>query len=286
MIGTSGQQAHVRTPETDEILRRIGRNLLNFRQVEHFLKLLIANSSIVGPASEFTDRLDKQTSRAHRLTMGQLAADLIEDVLLPRPEQRVPDVIDEPWIHLQYSIDTDASAIERHEQDMQALVAARNELVHHFLPRWQAAIGGDAAGALAYLDAQRDETLRMRERLRSWVLVLRDAQKLYVEFASSPEFEVQIELALLRGSRLVAMLGEAAAKYPRPDGWTRISTAQKFIERTAPSELHDLPGRFGLSDLRAVLMASAMFDLGEASNAAGKTQPVYRVNERHKKGIG
>jgi hypothetical protein len=48
---------------------------------------------------------------------------------------------------------------------MRALVEARNELIHHFLAKFDLARGGDTESVLAYLDAQRDETIQMLERL-------------------------------------------------------------------------------------------------------------------------
>ena len=37
-----------RTPEVDEVLRRIGRYLLLFQQIEHLLKHLMASSRVEG----------------------------------------------------------------------------------------------------------------------------------------------------------------------------------------------------------------------------------------------
>ena len=43
MTGTSTPAEPHRTPEIDEVFRRIGRNLLLFQHIEHLLKQLQAN---------------------------------------------------------------------------------------------------------------------------------------------------------------------------------------------------------------------------------------------------
>ena len=40
---------------TNEVFRRVGRNLYNFQKVEHMLKFLVANGNINGPAKELKE---------------------------------------------------------------------------------------------------------------------------------------------------------------------------------------------------------------------------------------
>jgi hypothetical protein len=77
---------------------------------------------------------------------------------------------------------------------------------------------------LAYLDAQLNDTLRMKDRLENWARTMDTARKQMAEFFSSPEGARQMELAFLQGSRLVAMLADCNA-HSTPDGWALLSTA-------------------------------------------------------------
>jgi hypothetical protein len=79
-------------------------------------------------------------------------------------------------------LDADAEFVDRHGSEMRALVDARNDLIHHFLPRWHSAVSGGTEAALDYLDSQWAEARRM------------------MEFLGSPEGLRQVELAFLRGS--------------------------------------------------------------------------------------
>lgn len=144
MSDEAAPRAHVRTPETDEVLRRIGRNVVIFQEVERLLKFLTAHSEVIGPASQLSARIEKQAAAVHKKTMGELAGKLVDSVLQPQAEYESPDEIDEVWLGLRFSVDADAEFVDRHDQEMRALVDARNDLIHHFLPRWQLAVGGDA----------------------------------------------------------------------------------------------------------------------------------------------
>ena len=88
-------------------------------------------------------------------------------------------------------------------------------------------------------------------------------------------------LAFLRGSRLVAMLGEIAMRAARWDGWALLSTAGNLTEREAPAELENLRDRFGHSNLNGVLVATELFDVAEEPTSGGGTRTVYRINERY-----
>jgi hypothetical protein len=128
-------RAHVRTPETDEVLRRIGRNVVIFQQVEHLLKFLNAHSAVIGPASQFSARVEKQVAAVHKNTLGELAGKLVNNLLQPPAEHESPDEIDEVSFGFRFSVGADAEFVDRHDQEMRALVDARNDLIHHFLPR-------------------------------------------------------------------------------------------------------------------------------------------------------
>ena len=281
MNDEAAPRAHVRTPENDEVLRRIGRNVVIFQQVEHLLKFLNAHSAVIGPASQLSARVEMQVAAVHKSTMGELAGKLASSVLQPQPEHNSPEDIDEVWFGFRFSVGADAEFVDRHDQEMRALVDARNDLVHHFLPRWQSAVDGDTESPLVYLDAQRGDAVRMLERLQGWAHSLEFGRKQLAAFWASPEGERQMELAFLQGSRLVAMLGETAMRTVRSDGWALLSTAGQLIKREAPAELEDLRRRFGYPNLKGVLLASELFDVNEEPTLGGGMRTIYRINDRY-----
>lgn len=271
-----------RTPATDEVLRRIGRNVVNFQHVEHLLKRLTVGTVPSGPISKMAARLEKHVATVNTSTMGLLAGRLTDTVLKSPAEKSTPDEIDEPWFGIRFGIETDAELVDRNKREMQFLVESRNDLIHNFLPRWHSSVGGDTAGAIEYLDAQMAETMRIMDRLKAWVKSMDESRRVGAALLASPELDRQFELVWLRSSRLVVMLGDIATRSARPDGWMLLSTAGSLIRRDAPDELLDLKKRFGLPGLKAVLRATEMFDVMDEKLPNGATRAVYRLGDQNK----
>lgn len=274
-------QVHARTPETDELLRRVGRNLVVFQQIEYLLKHLITHSAVAGPAHRIPEILQRRAAVVGRQTMGTLSGDLLENVLGIPAEAEPPAEIDQPWVGLSSTIEATAEWVDCHDREMRVLVDARNELVHCFLPRWQSAIDGNAGDSLAYLDAQWEEAKRLLDRLYRWARSMDIGRKQAAEFWASPEAEQQIELAYLRSSPLAVMLGEVAMQTAREDGWTLLSAAGQSIKQSAPLELQKLRARFGHANLKGVLLATGVFDVADEPTPGGGTRTIYRINERY-----
>jgi hypothetical protein len=277
-----GQPTSGPTPATDEVLRRVGRNLVIFQGVEHALKFLTTHARFHAPASQFADRFAKHAESIGKKSMGDLAGKLTCTVLMQDERDATPDVIDEAWFGFRFTIETDAESVARHEAELKELVDRRNELVHHFLPRWQVAVEGDAETALAWLDAQREAAIGMLDRLQGWTRTVETARKEHAAFFASEEGARQMELLFLRSSRLVVMLGQIAMATPRADGWTLLATAGHLIKREAPDELEGLRARFGHATLKAVLQATELFDVADEATPGGGTRTIYRINERWK----
>lgn len=270
-----------RSPDTDEVLRRVGRNVVNFQYIEHLLKRLTVVSVPAGPVSKMAARVEKQVASVNTSTMGILAGKLKDTVLTSPPERAAPDDIDEIWIGIRFSMEVEAEFVDRHDQEMQALVDARNDLIHNFLPRWHSAVQSGTASALEYLDAQNAEAMRMMDRLREWVQSMDETRKQHVEFLASPEGEKHFEMAFLRGSRLVALLGDIALRTARGDGWAYLKTAHNLILREAPDELVDLEKRFGLPNLKAILLATEYFEVADEDLPKGGKRVIFRISDRY-----
>jgi hypothetical protein len=242
----------VRTPETDEVLRRVGRNVVLFQQIEYLLKFLNTHATYSGPVRQIAEGVERRAEIFHRKTMGDLANRLVDNVFTPPyDEHDPPEDIVEGWIQYRISFTTDVEFMAQHGEELRlefrALVDARNNLIHHFLPRMHSAADGQSEEVLAYLDAQHLEGVRMKERLQAWA---RTVGSVWAHLAT-PEAEQEFELQFIRHSRLVVMLGEIAMQTPRADGWMLLSTAGQVIKRHAPEELVDLRNRFGHSVRRS-----------------------------------
>ena len=280
MIDQASAVEHARTPEVDEVLRRIGRNLLLFQYIEHLIKHLMTSARFEGTETSLQAKLDERRAKIHKQTLGQLAGQFVDDVLADAGARAEPEDLDEAWLSFGFTIQMDSAFVEQHTAEMKAIVAARNDLIHNFLPRWSPASEDSTRAALAYLDDQRAQALPMRDRLQSFAKSLHEAATAHAEFMASPEVARQFELQWLCHSRLILLLGELAAKTDRADGWMILATACNVIQKLEPEELTDLHKRFGHRTLKKLLLATEVFDLLEEPTPKGGTRIIYRINPR------
>lgn len=269
-----------RTPEIDEVFRRIGRNLLLFQHIEHLLKQLMTSARLEGTLHSMQANLDERRARIHKQTLGQLAGQFVDDVLADAGEREAPENVDQAWLSFGFTIQTDSAFVEQHTVEMKAVVDARNDLIHHFLPRWSPASEASTRAALAYLDEQRAQALPMRDRLQGFANSVQEAAKAHAEFMSSPEGARQFELHWLRHSRLVLLLGEVAQKTPRADGWTVLASAGHIVRQREPEELEHMLERYGHRTLKKLMHATELFDIVDEPTPGGGTRTVYRINPR------
>jgi len=61
----------------NEVLRKIGRNMLLFQQMEYMLKYIVANSELSGNIDELKVNREKRTEKVRTQTMGLLIGQYI-----------------------------------------------------------------------------------------------------------------------------------------------------------------------------------------------------------------
>lgn len=270
-----------RAPEVDEVLRRIGRNLLLFQHIEHLLKYLMSNARIEGSASSVQTLHAQRRARIHTQTMGQLAGRFVDDVLADAGDRDAQAALTEDWVSFGFTIQSDSTYVAQHSAEMKAVVDARNDLIHHFLPRWSPVSAESTREALAYLDTQRALALLMRDRLQSFAKTVDAAAKANVAIMATPEGEREFELLWLRHSRLVLLLGELATKTPRADRWMDLATAGQVVRQLEPAELDGMAERYGHRTLKRLLLATELFDVQDEPMPRGGTRTIYRISPRY-----
>ena len=133
----------------DEVLRRVGRNLLLFQQIELLLKALLSSAGIAGYAAEIPTKAAQRAKEVAGKTLGQLAQQYHDEVLARNDrESHKPDDLREPWFSYRFAIEADEAALERDRAVLDALVAERNDLAHTFLTRWEASSAASTEEAL------------------------------------------------------------------------------------------------------------------------------------------
>lgn len=205
--------------------------------------------------------------------MEQYGKDVLRDAGEPVPEEEWP----EDWFSFVFRVSGDTEFVATMRRDLQLMTDERNELVHHFLPRWQPASEDQLNAALAYLDAQREKVMPMHTHLTEMARQLTQTGEHLLAFISSPEYAQQSELLWLHSSPLVQLLSDVAKQVKRKDGWTYLAHAGKLAAQALPEEVKHLRERYGFKTLKKLLIGCEAFEIFDEPLSPDGFRTLYRL---------
>lgn len=245
----------------DEVLKKVGRNILFFGQVEKGLKILLP---YIDPnaSKQSIDYFWEYRERVKSKTLGNLIN----------------------AYHMSHDYDPE-ELFEEFKKDLKKLVDDRNNLVHHFGGTEGIKILATKAGckkAIAQLDAQYQEATSFYKEITLYVLsVIILLRENYPESKPKLEFiyqQLRAELAnsdvefihennpaetIWENTRIVKLLRLAELNTKKINGMTDLTKAGLFIKNYAPE---CTPKKYGMETLKSVLKASNLFEIVESHN--------------------
>ena len=178
----------------DEVLKKLGRNLYNFQQIEKILKHLISNCSVSGNISNLEKIKDKKTKATMSLNMGVLVGQLIDNIYITkdqveewsnRPVNEKP--LNETRVSFNFNIETTAEFIKQRKSELKSLVNERNHLVHHLFTDKNIHSFDDLVEVEQYLDNQRIRVIKEYSNLLEIVKVFESMSKEMLQNAKAGE---------------------------------------------------------------------------------------------------
>lgn len=276
-IAATGDSAHL-VDIRDEVLRRIGRNVVLFQELEGILKFLAVAQRCSAPVSKLQADRDNRAATVREHTLGQLTGRLVDRLYASSAtESTVPDGFAEPWLTFTFQIESDADSIEASRRSLSALVKERNDLIHHLLACWNPHDSGSSRALCADLDEQQSRIVQELERYRAYANGLKELAKEFQAFIESDEGKKQFDLAFLQHSRLAALLASIANEHARKDGWTLLSTAGHHLRQLLPDEYARMKDAHGEGSLQQLVVATDLFDVVTEQTPKGGTRALYRI---------
>jgi len=148
----------------NEVLQRIGRNLLFFQQIELILKYILKHGHFSGSLEE----IQKMLTQWDRRSMGQLVEPFVERLFTPinftEPQLDSKKVLFSHAFTVEFTSEQRAAF----QQNIQALVVERNELAHHAITRFSLESVEQCAEACEALRQQRGKFLAFRNQIQDW----------------------------------------------------------------------------------------------------------------------
>lgn len=273
-------------PSLADVQRKLGGCLLRLQQYEILLKAVVAQGEVAAHPAQLQAVQDAQVASVHKKTLGGLVSMLSGQCLTVGEGEDcrdAPQGDDGAWFSMRCQIGLDASQYQATTAALKELVTLRNELVHHFLLRFDLLQPQGCIAAVAYLDASYQRIDGHYQTLLSWAQGMQEARKLMASVVNSAAFEN----LLLNGiapdgtvhwpaSGAVRCLREGEARLAIA-GWTRLNTAITWLRTQYPEQQ---PCRYGCSSWRHIIHASQQFEICKRVNTEqGGSEVWYRSRQ-------
>jgi hypothetical protein len=263
------------------VLRKIGRNMLLFQQMELALKALVSTSNISGYSSELKPKQAAKIESVKTQTMGQLAGQYIEN---NNPDKKnnsdEPENLKEVHISMSCSIETDEETYKQQKELMVSLVEERNNLIHHFLPTFNSSCINSCIDAQKRLNKQSDKVRLEIENFRIILTAQNEMKKDIADFMQSKQYSDYMKMIFAQQSPLANILTEFTQTIVREDGWVALSKAASTIDQKHPSELKNLKQNHGCKKLKDMMIKTKLFEFAEEQTTKGGNRVLYRLNQR------
>lgn len=270
--------------ERGEVQRKLGRCILRLQQYEMLCKAILADHSQSGTMRTWEARRAARVARFSRMTLGQLVGEMKSSWLAnadapePSPSSEEPDFPQEIWFRTQLQMTQQPAEFANTIAAMEALVSMRNELVHHFLQRFDLWDAGTCARADQYLDDSYDVIEGHMQELHTWARHMVQASESYARFAASEEFQTLVfsygateggelertpaqTLSTLPDYAPICQLLRAAERVHAQVGWTPLEHAIAYVNKVSGHT--EFPSRYRCRKWHQLLRRSGIFDIEE-----------------------
>ena len=257
----------------DEVMRKIGRNMLLFQQIEGLLKYLLANGSIAGTVDDLKIKRESRLADIQRRSMGQLVGEFVDSCYSDLKDVDTEEQIDKVFLRFQFQVECESEYYDSRKKTLAQIVSERNDLIHHLLPRYDPKSLESCLAIDTELEQQREKLLPELTYLQALARSLNDARKVLSDFLLSEDGRRFFVEGLLPGeSRLDGFLRTIASMASRPDGWTPLARAGKFMNELPTERVEKVCEELGtkkLVKLKKLIQSSAAFELMEEPTKGG-----------------
>lgn len=276
-------RSETESPTKDEIHRKVGQNLLLFQQAERRLKALASMRRISGIGSVILDAAEQLRERVSKETLGAVVRRATEgfgEASIPEQQKIETAVLETGGIHIQMDCGfsgPDGEPDVEWQRQLEELVEARNELVHHFLEQFDLKDDNQRVQASVYLDQQYDRYVSVNDDLLRRCKAIAEGRKLLAAALSHDSIKAEFLHGHLRPT-LEDLLKKVAAGKSQVNGWTCLSLAGQILASESPWLLEQLEEAFGHRGLKQAVAAMDSWELRDEPTKNG-FRTLYRSRE-------
>ncbi|WP_374521186.1 OST-HTH/LOTUS domain-containing protein [Hydrogenophaga sp.] len=262
-----------------DVQRWLGRCMLRLQQYERLMKTLLAHHELAGPADTLEAQRAANLEKVSDKTLGTLVKSLFESYAVPDgferellPEDKVPT--DRISMAISYRMTMAPERLAEVRAQIEELVVMRNELVHHFIERFDLWSDLGCEAALHHLEHCYQRIDHHHNELVGWAKTMDEARAHMAAFAETDVFHDMVVNGIAPDGTfdwthtgIVRVLREASEALSE-GGLTRLDRARDWIAAHHPDQT---PSKYGCRTWPQVLSESKLFEL------------VYRVGDDGKR---
>jgi hypothetical protein len=183
----------------DQVLRKIGRNVVNFQKMEAMLTFLNTQQAMNGSLKDIAKILAKAQKVAAKQPMGRLAEAFVRSAYSNTHGASEQGTQNEISVSFSLRIDLDPALVAERKKALRAVVAERNKLIH----KWVASFDPNSLESCKIfgvaLDEQHARTWPEFETLRAIVLAVREHHREAAQYLRSDSFLADLEERIVTG---------------------------------------------------------------------------------------
>jgi len=267
----------------DEVLRKIGRNLLLFEQAELLVRKLMEIGTLSARPGTVSEGLQNRTEVFRKLSMGQLINAFV-DGHCKDGKGAVPDRYESTEadpngdrLAIHFTFGSSGRPEDTRRVTLAAMVAGRQELVHHLLARINRDSLESCIDAEKFLDEQRRGILPEIHHLQQALKAVRKDLQAILDHLNHPAGMEELFLLEIQQNPLIRNLVTIATEIPGPEGWVRLGEAINLLQDFPPGKIKALLNQFGRDSLTDFLVASEYFEIHLERTENGHHRVFYRL---------
>lgn len=271
-----------------DLYQQLGRNLLVFQRIEASLKRFMSvnqlefhipkHMSAAGMASDEIWAPNRRRARQRQSqTLGVLKNAYLAEIIDESGEGVTS--VNDAVISLRINYHSEMSEPDKatFTENFNALVRDRNQMMHGLLDRLDQDDPAKLVEAKRWLDAVHARALAFLHQLRCQMQHFSAAGLAFIEYVNSPSFKDDFGRAWLLGSPLLHAFVQVCRRLRREDGWTVFDTADQQVRQAEPDEATQLGSCYGYRNLKALVLASRIFEMREEVSRRGGSRLLFRI---------
>jgi len=246
----------------------LGRCLLKLQEYELLLKRILVNTAFSGSPADVRLQLAEKSFSLRKKMMGELVGMLANTFLTSAALDNNSSLSSAhtnnvAWVETRMQFVFSEERYIETRDSLKELVSLRNELVHHFISKFNLSTSEGCAAAEAFLNVSYAKIDENHQLLKAWRDTLVAAQAKFTSLLDDPMFQCFLDGICPDGTvdwpraGIVQGLRDAEG-FLAINGWTSLSAAIEWVSKNSPEQR---PSRYGCSSWRQVLHESRQFDV-------------------------